>query len=61
MKEIGVKYLLRAKSHNGLFDLTKESDSLEKIREYSKELEQNDPRLIITILKRTTSEEIIEL
>jgi hypothetical protein len=60
MKEISVKYMLRAKSHNGLFDLTKESDSLEKIREYAKELEQNDPRLIITILKRTTSEEIIE-
>ena len=60
MKEISVKYLLRAKSHNGLFGLTKESDSLEKIREYAKELEQNDSRLIITILRRTTSEEIIE-
>lgn len=60
MKEITVKYLLSAKSHTGLFDLTKESDSLEKIREYAKELQQNDSRLIITILKRTTSEEIIE-
>lgn len=60
MKEISVKYLLSAKSHTGFFALTKESDSLEYIREYAKELEQNDSRLIITILKRTTSEEIIE-
>lgn len=59
MKEIAVKYLLRAKSHNTLFDLTKESDSLEKLRDYAKELEHIDPRLIITILKRTTFEEII--
>lgn len=60
MKELPVKYVLRAKTQNGLFDLTKESDSLEKIREYAKVLEQNNPKLIITILKRTTLEEIIE-
>jgi hypothetical protein len=61
MKEIAVKYLLSAKSHTGLFDLTKESDSLEKIREYAKELQQNDSRLIITIFKRVTTEEQIKL
>ena len=61
MKELSVKYILTAKSHNGLFNLSKESDSLKYIREYAKELEQNDPSLIITIFKRTTSEEIIEL
>ena len=60
MKEISVKYLLRAKSPNGLFDLTKESHSLEYIKEYAKELEKNNSKLIITFFKRTTSEEIIE-
>jgi hypothetical protein len=61
MKEISVKYLLTAKSHNGLLTLSKESHSLEYIREYAKELKQSDSKLIITIFRRVTSEEQIEL
>lgn len=61
MKEISVKYLLTAKNHTGLFSLTKESHSLEYIKEYAKELEKSDSKLIITIFRRVTSEEQIEL
>ena len=61
MKEIAVKYCCSVKNQNGSFTMTKESHSLEFIREFVKELEQNNPKLIVTIFKRVTSEEIIEL